>query len=151
MKKSAQIANIPLIYIDQPAFKPSLPNKQVVVVKGASKENEEKKKQEEINAGLQEPMLESEPEEKADDSDNTIENGLHKGFLNKSIEDKLVILTKLPESMPKLLCEVTTKDETYTCSILSHTEDKVFIEIPDNGETLELDKNAILSITIIRL
>lgn len=152
MKKNAQVVNTPLIYIEQPTFTPSHHTKQIVVVKALPKTEEIQEIQEEILEDQNEASVQLDEQEEKDDSDNLIENGMHKkGFLNRTIEDKLNILTKLPEAMPRLLCEVTTKDSTYTCMILSHTEEKVYVELPDNKETIELEKNAILSITIISL
>ncbi|MFA8439900.1 CotO family spore coat protein [Pueribacillus sp. YX66] len=154
MKKNAQLLNTPLIYIEQPAFTPTNFNKQIVVVKAMPKKAQMKDIQEEIPEEKEqiEPSEELDGQEAHDDSNNVIENGMHKqGFLNRTIEDKLNILTKLPESMPQPLCEVTTKESTYTCTVQSYTEDEVYIELPDNKETIQLEKNAILSITIIRL
>lgn len=155
MKKNTQVLNNPLIYIEQPTFTPSLDSKQIVVVKALPKkvevqEVEENHIEEQDETSLQ--TKQSEEQEVQDKTENLIENGMHKkGFLNRTIEDKLDILTKLPESMPRPLCEVTTKENTYTCMVLSHSENNVTIELPDNSETIELKKDAILSITIIRL
>ena len=151
MKKQTAIVNIPLIYIEQPTFKPSLPNQQIVIVKALPEIEDEETKQEEDVKQQADAIEVGEIEEEQDGLENTIENGMHQSFLSKSIEEKLSILTKLPESMPKPLCEIVTREQTYTCHILSHDQDFVYFELNDEKETIKLDKESILSITIIRL
>lgn len=143
MSKNAKVLNGPLIYIEQPTFKASVQNQQIAFVRALPK-RKDIHQQKELKTEVQ--------NNNEDETENAIENGMHKkGFINKSIDEKLKILTKLPSSIPNLLCEVTTKDQTYTCTIVSYTDDKVYIELLENQEQIELNKNDILSIIIINL
>lgn len=138
MRTNAQTSNQPLIYIKQPKVTHSVSNKQVAFVKAIPKN-----KQSETE--IEEQTLEEKNE-------NKIENGMHKtGFLNKTLDDKLKILTKLPKSISNLLCEVTTKDHTYTCTITGYTDEKVYIQLPESEEEIEINKDEILSLIIINL
>lgn len=139
MRANANTSGNPLIYIKQPKFAHPLENKQVAFVKAIPKTSQTKTENEE-------------EQKKEKQSENTIENGMHKtGFLNKTLDDKLKILTKLPKSIPNLLCELTTKEHTYTCTIAGYSDDKVYIRLPESEEEIEIDKHDILSLIIINL
>lgn len=138
VRTNTKTSSNPLIYIKQPKFSRPFENKQVTFVKAIPKTSQTE--------------TENEEQKNEKQSENKIENGMHKtGFLNKTLDDKLKILTKLPKSIPNLLCELTTKENTYTCTIAGYSDEKVYIRLPESEEEIEIDKNDILSLIIINL
>jgi len=139
MRTNAKSSSHPLIYINQPKFTQAFENQQVTFVKAIPKTSHAETKNEEEQRSVEQ-------------SENKIENGMHKtGFLSKTLDDKLKILTKLPKSIPNLLCELTTKENTYTCTITGYSDEKVTIQLPEDEEEIEIDKDDILSLIIINL
>lgn len=139
MRSNTQTSSHPLIYIKQPKFAHPFEKKQVTFVKAIPKTSQTETEIED-EQNIEKP------------SENKIENGMHKtGFLNQTLDDKLKILTKLPKSIPNLLCELTTKENTYTCTIAGYSDDKVYIQLPESEEKIEIHKNDILSLIIINL
>lgn len=139
MRANTQTSSHPLVYINQPKFTHAIENQQVTFVKAIPKTSQTEKANEQDRT-------------KDEENENKIENGMHKtGFLNKTLDDKLKILTKLPKSIPNLLCELTTSEHTYTCKIAGYSNEKVYIQLPDSEEEIEINKDEILSLIIINL
>lgn len=147
MRKDIQIVlNNPTVYIAQPRLASTFfQSKQVVSVRALPK-NEEFIIKEELEEEAIEQL------DSVEEFDNKVEKGIHKsGFLKKSIDDKLRILTKLPESIQKVICEITTKEGTYPCTIISDSDETVTIKLVDDEQQVEVAKSEILAISIISL
>ncbi|PWA12686.1 hypothetical protein DCC39_04415 [Pueribacillus theae] len=161
-KKNDQILKSrPLMYIHQPKFEGIFLDQQVKQVKAISKQEWEKNNipmaedteiQKKQDGNEKNSVREGKTEQsKPLGSENVIEHGVRKNaFVNKTIEEKLLFLTQLPNNMPTVTCEIRTQEKFYQCHILSYLDGLVTVRLSDNHQIVELPRKEIKSLSILR-
>lgn len=161
-KKNDQILKSrPLMYIHQPKFEGIFLDQQVKQVKAISKQEwkknnvhvtEDKEIQNEHDGNEKNSVQEGKTEQSVPlESENVIEHGVRKNaFINKTIEEKLLFLTQLPNNMPTVTCEIKTQKKSYQCHILSYLDGLVTVRLSENNQIVELPRKEIKSLSILR-
>lgn len=134
----------PLMYITQPDFTPAPGGmQQSFVVKQSTRVSEEKEL--DVRDEIQKVI-----EEKSDEVEKPKNKRKRKKrFSEMNIEEKILFFINLPDNLPKTMCQIITKDQSYRGVILSYNEGLVSVKTLTSPRKVEIQLDDIEAINVL--
>ncbi|QOR67609.1 hypothetical protein IM538_05565 [Cytobacillus suaedae] len=148
MVKNTKTSRRPLLYINQPEFENGfVPMQQEFVVSKKANKVENSKE-----VKVKDPeRFETKEVSKEEKEVSTLKQPKRKRVSEMNIEEKIQFFLKLPNNMPRTMCEIVTKEKKYTGIILSfsHEDGLVSLRTINSPESLTIPLEDIHSIHAI--